>query len=125
MLVLSFLSVRAANVYRPSLTKYHTHLLTLIGDGTGRWTFTSIATFPPEPAADADTGATTPSQPDGSTCPTTPGGTAAGDLIRVLEEIRMLEGKLEEAKVWETRVRELDEALQVRKEGEGIREQGR
>lgn len=38
---------------------------------------------------------------------------AAGDLIRVLEEIRSLEGRLEEAKGWEARVRELEEALQV------------
>ena len=96
---------RTADVYRPSLTKYHTHLLTLIGDGTGRWTFTPIASSPVEHAA----------APDASTaCPTTPGGHAAGDLIRVLEEIRSLERQLDEAKVWEARVRELEEALQVR-----------
>ncbi|KAH8830591.1 ABC transporter transmembrane region 2-domain-containing protein [Flagelloscypha sp. PMI_526] len=29
---------------RPSLAKYHTHLLTLTGDGSGRWTFTQIGT---------------------------------------------------------------------------------
>jgi hypothetical protein len=66
-----------------------------------------------EPAADA---ATASSAPDASeACPTTPGGGhAAGDLIRVLEEIRTLEGQLDEAKLWEARVRELEEALQVR-----------
>ena len=54
-----------------------------------------------------------------STYPTTPGGgPAAGDLIRVLEEIRTVERQLEEATVWEARVRELEEALQVREESQ-------
>ena len=29
---------------RPSLMRYHTHLLTLAGDGTGKWTMTRIGT---------------------------------------------------------------------------------
>jgi hypothetical protein len=44
--------------------------------------------------------------------------TAAGGLRRVLEEIRTLERRLEEAKVWEARVKEWEEALQVREGGE-------
>lgn len=95
-------------------------MLTLVGDGTGRWTFTPIASSPSSGAGDeADLNATSQSQPDTSTFPTTPGGgPAAGDLIRVLEEIRTLERRLEEAKVWEARVKELEEALQVREGGD-------
>ncbi|KIJ57912.1 hypothetical protein HYDPIDRAFT_103628 [Hydnomerulius pinastri MD-312] len=70
---------------RPSLTKYHTHLLTLTGDGTGSWTETGEQ-----------------------------GGSGAHDLTRVLEEIRVLEMRLEESKKWEGRVRELEGALSVR-----------
>ena len=87
-----------------------------MGDGTGRWTFTPIAGANDdakdegEDATDRDA-ASSPA----SRCPTTPGGgLAAGDLIRVLEEIRALEKRLEKAGEWEARVKELDEALQVR-----------
>jgi ATP-binding cassette, subfamily D (ALD), peroxisomal long-chain fatty acid import protein len=31
-------------LYRPSLMKYHTRLLTLIGDGSGRWSLTRVGT---------------------------------------------------------------------------------
>jgi hypothetical protein len=46
--------------------------------------------------------------------PTIPGG-AAVNLICVLEEIRTLQKRLEVAKVWEARVKELKEVLQVQK----------
>lgn len=109
------LSIRTSNINgRPLLAKFHTHLLTLVGDGTGRWTFTPIAAspIPGEPGA-SDSGETTFSGTPA--CPTTPGGgPAAGDLIRVLEEIRTVERRLEEATVREARVKELEEALQVR-----------
>jgi ATP-binding cassette subfamily D (ALD) long-chain fatty acid import protein len=95
--------------------KYHTHLLTLVGDGTGHWTFTPIASAPPSGAGE-EADAAVSQQSDACASPTTP--TAAGDLIRVLEEIRTLERRLEEAKVWEARVKELEEALQVRDGGE-------
>ena len=51
------------------------------------------------------------------------GGPAAVDLIRVLEEIQMFEKRLEEVKVWEATVKELEEALQVRRGAElsGVR----
>ncbi|KAF8122549.1 ABC transporter transmembrane region 2-domain-containing protein [Boletus edulis] len=105
---------------RPSLMKYHTHLLTLVGDGTGRWTFTPIASSPSVTTSDANPYADViASQQDTSESQTNPGNVAvAGDLIRVLEEIRSLERRLEEAKVWDARVRELEEALQVREGGE-------
>lgn len=104
--------------------KYHTHLLTLVGDGLGRWTFTPITNSTSKEPADANADGDVPLlQPDAPVSPMTPGnGPAAGDLIRVLEEIQTLEKQLEEAKVWEARVRELEEALQVR---EGDASQGR
>ena len=34
----------AENCPRPSLTKYHTQLLTLSGDGTGSWTLSRVGT---------------------------------------------------------------------------------
>ncbi|KAF9231358.1 P-loop containing nucleoside triphosphate hydrolase protein, partial [Melanogaster broomeanus] len=71
---------------RPSLTKYHTHLLTLTGDGTGSWTFTPIF------SSSATSTTSTPSVTTGSK-----EGTGSGDLTRVLEEIRTLEAKLSEA----------------------------
>ncbi|KAG9311790.1 hypothetical protein JVU11DRAFT_8037 [Chiua virens] len=103
---------------RPALAKYHTHLLTLVGDGTGRWTFAA-------PDADAGTDTASPDiriqalplDPTRST--TLDAGSAAGDLVRVLEEIRTLEKQLEDSKVWEARVRELNDALEVR-EGDGM-----
>ncbi|KAG2129302.1 ABC transporter transmembrane region 2-domain-containing protein, partial [Suillus cothurnatus] len=72
---------------RPSLTKYHTHILTLTGDGTGSWTFNRIA------APRAQEGLME--------------GCGAKYLARVLEEIRVLEAQIEESCVWEKRVREL------------------
>ncbi|KIJ14495.1 hypothetical protein PAXINDRAFT_115807 [Paxillus involutus ATCC 200175] len=84
---------------RPSLTKYHTHLLTLTGDGTGSWTFTPVF---------SSSAATASKEADAVV------RAGAMDLIRVLEEIRELEGKLGEAVGWEKRVRELEEALKAR-----------
>lgn len=40
-----FLRLPNANFsYRPSLMKYHTNLLTLAGDGSGRWTLSRVGT---------------------------------------------------------------------------------
>ncbi|KAG1853612.1 ABC transporter transmembrane region 2-domain-containing protein [Suillus tomentosus] len=103
---------------RPSLTKYHTHILTLTGDGTGSWTFSRIAT-PRAHEGRGENGLTTPlgeSEPiagDGERELTTE-GTGAKYLARVLEEIRVLEARIEESCEWEKRVRELGEELKAK-----------
>lgn len=107
---------------RPSLTKYHTHILTLSGDGTGSWTFSRIAT----PRArdglmeGGESGLTTPSSEstagDGERelAAARTEDTGAKYLARVLEEIRVLEARIEESYVWEKRVRELAEELKAK-----------
>lgn len=82
---------------RPSLTKYHTHLLTLTGDGSGSWTLTSILN------------SSSASTPTNGVERDEVGSPVCGDkeLERVLEEVRTLEGKLEEARRWESRLEEL------------------
>ncbi|KAG1818373.1 ABC transporter transmembrane region 2-domain-containing protein [Suillus variegatus] len=103
---------------RPSLTKYHTHILTLTGDGTGSWTFSRIAT-PRAHEGRGENGLTTPlgeSEPiagDGERELTTE-DTGAKYLARVLEEIRVLEARIEESCEWEKRVRELGEELKAK-----------
>ncbi|KAG1811789.1 ABC transporter transmembrane region 2-domain-containing protein [Suillus subaureus] len=110
---------------RPSLTKYHTHILTLTGDGTGSWTFSRIAT------SRAHEGLTEGRDESGLATPPSESESTAGDgerelvaaptedtgakyLARVLEEIRVLEARLEESHVWEKRVRELGEELKAK-----------
>ncbi|OAX39926.1 hypothetical protein K503DRAFT_738490 [Rhizopogon vinicolor AM-OR11-026] len=86
---------------RPTLTKYHTHLLTLSGDGTGSWTFSRI-TNAPQAHAHAH------AHDDGQEA------APAEYLTRVLEEIRALEAHIEESHGWEKRVKELGEALKAK-----------
>ncbi|KAG1906362.1 ABC transporter transmembrane region 2-domain-containing protein [Suillus fuscotomentosus] len=103
---------------RPSLTKYHTHILTLTGDGTGSWTFSRIAT----PRAHEGRGENRLTTPLGESEPIAGDGerelttedTGAKYLARVLEEIRVLEARIEESCEWEKRVRELGEELKVK-----------
>ncbi|KAG1852253.1 ABC transporter transmembrane region 2-domain-containing protein [Suillus subalutaceus] len=110
---------------RPSLTKYHTHILTLTGDGTGSWTFSRIATPRTEEGSTegrSESGLATPPSESESTA----GGgerepaaartedTGAKYLARVHEEIRVLEARIEESHVWEKRVRELGEELKAK-----------
>ncbi|KAG1772010.1 ABC transporter transmembrane region 2-domain-containing protein [Suillus placidus] len=101
---------------RPSLTKYHTHILTLTGDGTGSWTFNRIATPRGLTEGRGESGlATPPSESE----PTAGGGereltTEDTHLARVLEEIRVLEARIEESYGWEKRVRELGEELKAK-----------
>ncbi|KAG2097053.1 ABC transporter transmembrane region 2-domain-containing protein [Suillus discolor] len=103
---------------RPSLTKYHTHILTLTGDGTGSWTFSRIAT-PRTHEGRGENGLMIPlgeSEPtagDDEREPTTE-DTGAKYLARVLEEIRVLEARIEESCEWEKRVRELGEELKAK-----------
>ncbi|KAG1862313.1 ABC transporter transmembrane region 2-domain-containing protein [Suillus subluteus] len=110
---------------RPSLTKYHTHILTLTGDGTGSWTFSRIATPRAEEGSTEGRGesglATPPSESestagDGEREPAAARteDTGAKYLARVHEEIRVLEARIEESHVWEKRVRELGEELKAK-----------
>jgi len=92
--------------------------LTLTGDGTGSWTFSRIAT-PRAHEGRGENGLTTPlgeSEPiagDGERELTTE-DTGAKYLARVLEEIRVLEARIEESCEWEKRVRELGEELKAK-----------
>ncbi|KAG2124174.1 ABC transporter transmembrane region 2-domain-containing protein [Suillus clintonianus] len=113
---------------RPSLTKYHTYILTLTGDGTGSWTFSRIA-MPRAQEGDGNESVEgcgengsaeghSTSQPvaeDGESEPTAAltEDSGARYLAHVLEEIRVLEARIEESCGWEKRVRELGEALKA------------
>lgn len=79
------------------MAKYHTHLLTLAGDGSGSWTLTPILTSSPLTHADG---------------PCEVGAMALTDnksnhLERAIEEIGTLVKRLEEAKGYEARLAEL------------------
>ncbi|KAJ3765926.1 ABC transporter transmembrane region 2-domain-containing protein [Lentinula raphanica] len=79
---------------RPSLMKYHTQVLNLTGDGTGRWTLIHI---------NKDTVLTPLSEGEGD-----------GELwLGFSKEIASLERKLGEVDKWEKRLKELDGLLKV------------
>ncbi|KAG2032806.1 ABC transporter transmembrane region 2-domain-containing protein [Suillus americanus] len=110
---------------RPSLTKYHSHILTLTGDGTGSWSFSRIATPRAQDGLTEECGesglATPPSESESTAgdgkrelAATHTEDTGAKYLARVLEEIRVLEARIEESRVWEKRVRELGEQLKAK-----------
>ncbi|KAG1729533.1 uncharacterized protein EDB91DRAFT_1339034 [Suillus paluster] len=110
---------------RPSLTRYHTHILTLTGDGTGSWTFSRIAKGSGlgvgRGESDGESTAASESDPTPTPTPMQNAPTAphtedqgAKHLTRVLEEIRVLEVRIEESYGWEKRVRELGEALKAK-----------
>ncbi|KIK70089.1 hypothetical protein GYMLUDRAFT_34553 [Collybiopsis luxurians FD-317 M1] len=80
---------------RPALMKYHTQVLNLLGDGTGRWTLTHIgkeSVFTPMAEADGEEGVL---------------------FSGINREIISLERKLKEVEGWEKRLKELDTLLKV------------
>ncbi|KAJ3987046.1 ABC transporter transmembrane region 2-domain-containing protein [Lentinula detonsa] len=80
---------------RPSLMKYHTQVLNLLGDGTGRWTLAHIG---------KDAVLTPLSEAEGE----------EGELwLGFNREIATLERKLKEVDGWEMRLKELDALLKV------------
>lgn len=64
--------------------RYHTQLLSLAGDGTGKWTLSRIGT--------------------------------AEERMGIDREIIMLENKLAEVELWESRVKELNQMLSVQEQ---------
>ncbi|KAF5355535.1 hypothetical protein D9758_006286 [Tetrapyrgos nigripes] len=87
---------------RPALAKYHTQLLTIHGDGTGKWTLEDVNPF--------SVGSSDLKGLDGL------GGN--GQLSRSgtateLKEMALLEKRLKEAEKWKERVKELDGLLRV------------
>ena len=105
-----FLSMRLAvrtnaTVCRPSLMKYHTHFLTLVGDGTAGWTFTPIASSSARgTAADSAAGRIHGADDPGWWTCRRPHVGGNPDVREAIEE----------AQVWEAAVKELEEALQDR-----------
>ncbi|KAF5390076.1 hypothetical protein D9757_003756 [Collybiopsis confluens] len=80
---------------RPALMKYHTQVLNLLGDGTGRWTLTHIGK-------------------ERAYTPMTEVEGEEGELFSGFNrEIISLERKLKEAEGWEIRLDELNDLLKV------------
>jgi len=84
---------------RPSLAKYHTQLLTIHGDGTGRWTLEDVNPFNIDSASGLGSGGG--------------GQLSRSGTATELKEIALLEKKIKEADKWEERVKELDGLLRV------------
>lgn len=108
---------------RPSLTKYHTHILTLTGDGTGSWIFNRIAAPRAQEGLTEGHGENGLATPPSESAPTVRESelttactedTGARHLAHVLEEIHVLEARIEESCGWEKRVRELDQELKAK-----------
>ncbi|KAG2068436.1 hypothetical protein BDR04DRAFT_1232846 [Suillus decipiens] len=107
---------------RPSLTKYHTHILTLTGDGTGSWIFSRIATPQAQEGLTEGRGESRLATPHSESAPTVRESelttctedTGAKHLAHVLEEIRVLEAQIEESSGWEKRVSELEKELKAK-----------
>ncbi|THV05046.1 hypothetical protein K435DRAFT_850251 [Dendrothele bispora CBS 962.96] len=83
---------------RPSLAKYHTQLLTIHGDGTGKWTLEDVNPF---------------NIPDSGHHGPFSGQLSRSGTATELKEIALLEKKIKEAEKWEERVKELDGLLRV------------